>query len=210
MFDNIREDIRTARAKDPAAVSSLEVLLTYPGLHAIWLYRIAHTLHENGFGLTARLLSHLTRWLTGVEIHPAATVGRRFFIDHGMGTVIGETSEIGDDVLMYHGVTLGGDSMRREKRHPTLEDGVTVGANATLIGDVTIGENATVGAGAVVVEDVPPGTTVVGNPARVAEREEVPLTEGESVESSAGSSESAEGGDALLGANYCDDDSGLD
>ena len=217
MFDRIREDVRTARAKDPAAVSSFEVLLTYPGLHAIWLYRVAHTLHDRGFGLTARLLSHLTRWLTGVEIHPAATVGRRFFIDHGMGTVIGETAEIGDDVLMYHGVTLGGNSMRREKRHPTLEDGVTIGANATLIGDVTIGEGATVGAGAVVVEDVPPGATVVGNPARVIDREDVPLEEGTAAvtdgdgsvadtdaESSAGS------GDALLGANYCDDDTGLD
>jgi len=217
MFDRIREDVRTARAKDPAAVSSFEVLLTYPGLHAIWLYRVAHTLHDHGFGLTARLLSHLTRWLTGVEIHPAATVGRRFFIDHGMGTVIGETAEIGDDVLMYHGVTLGGNSMRREKRHPTLEDGVTIGANATLIGDVTIGEGATVGAGAVVVEDVPADATVVGNPARVIDREDVPLEEGTAAvtdgdgsvadtdaESSAGS------GDALLGANYCDDDTGLD
>jgi len=209
MFDRIREDVRTARAKDPAAVSSLEVLLTYPGLHAIWLYRIAHTLHDNGFGLLARLLSHLTRLLTGVEIHPAATVGRRFFIDHGMGTVVGETAVIGDDVLMYHGVTLGGNSMRREKRHPTLEDGVTVGANATLIGDVTIGEGATVGAGAVVVEDVPAGATVGGNPARVIEREEVPLAE-EPVDETATDDEPTTGGDALLGANYCEDDSGLD
>lgn len=217
MFDRIREDVRTARAKDPAAVSSFEVLLTYPGLHAIWLYRVAHTLHDRGFGLTARLLSHLTRWLTGVEIHPAATVGRRFFIDHGMGTVIGETAEIGDDVLMYHGVTLGGNSMRREKRHPTLEDGVTIGANATLIGDVTIGEGATVGAGAVVVEDVPADATVVGNPARVIDREDVPLeegaaavTEGDGSVADTDAESSAGSGDALLGANYCDDDTGLD
>ena len=210
MFDRIREDVRTARAKDPAAGSPVEVLLTYPGLHAIWLYRLAHTLHEYGFGLTARLLSHLTRWLTGVEIHPAATIGDRFFVDHGMGTVIGETSVIGDDVLMYHGVTLGGNSMRREKRHPTLEDGVTVGANATLIGDVTIGENATVGAGAVVVEDVPAGATVVGNPARVIDREEVPLTEDADAESVPDSTDPSANGDALLGANYCDDDSGLE
>jgi serine O-acetyltransferase len=212
MFDRIREDVRTARAKDPAAVSLIEVLLTYPGLHAIWLYRLAHTIHEYGFGLTARLLSHLTRLLTGVEIHPGATIGDRFFIDHGMGTVIGETSEIGDDVLMYHSVTLGGKSMRREKRHPTLEDGVTVGANATLIGDVTVGENATVGAAAVVVDDVPAGATVVGNPARVIDREDVPLTEESSTEteSAPDSTEPSTSGDALLGANYCEDDSGLE
>jgi len=166
MFDRIYEDVRAAVARDPAATSMLEVFLTYPGLHALWLYRIAHTLHEYGFGLTARLLSHLSRFLTGVEIHPGATIGRRCVIDHGMGTVIGETAEIGDDVLMYHGVTLGGNSPRREKRHPTLEDGVTVGADATLLGAITVGENASVGAGAVVVEDVPPDTTVVGNPAK--------------------------------------------
>ncbi|QSG05944.1 serine O-acetyltransferase [Halapricum desulfuricans] len=204
MFDRIRDDIRTARAKDPAATDSLEVLLTYPGLHAVWLYRIAHTLHERGYPLIARLLSHLGRFLTGIEIHPAAEIGDRFFIDHGMGTVIGETAEIGDDVLMYHGVTLGGRSMRREKRHPTLEDGVTVGADATLLGDITIGENASVGAGSVVVEDVPPETTVTGNPARPAGDEEVPLTE--DVLASGGSPSD---GDALLGADCCDDDSGL-
>lgn len=205
MFDRIREDVRTARAKDPAATGSLEVLLTYPGLHAIWLYRIAHRLQDNGFDLLARLLSHVTRWLTGVEIHPAAEIGDRFFIDHGMGTVIGETSVIGDDVLMYHGVTLGGKSMRREKRHPTLEDGATVGANATLIGDVTIGENASVGAGAVVIEDVPSGATVAGNPAEVVdEGEDVPLTE--DVMAANGG---IEDGDALLGADCCDDESGL-
>lgn len=205
MFDRIREDVRTARAKDPAATDSLEVLLTYPGLHAIWLYRIAHALHERGFALFARLLSHVGRFLTGIEIHPAAEIGDRFFIDHGMGTVIGETAVIGDDVLMYHGVTLGGKSMRRKKRHPTLEDGVTIGASATLLGDVTIGENASVGAGSVVVEDVPPRTTVAGNPASPVSKEEIPLTE--DVLTNGGE---ASDGDALLGADCCDDDSGLD
>ncbi|WP_254278718.1 serine O-acetyltransferase EpsC [Haloarcula marina] len=166
MFDTLSDDVRTALAKDPAATSGLEVALTYPGLHAVWLYRLASALLARDHTLTARLLSHLARLLTGVEIHPGADVGERLFIDHGMGTVIGETADIGDDVLLYHGVTLGGASMRREKRHPTLEDGVTVGANATLVGPITVGENATVGAGAVVVDDVPPESTVVGNPAR--------------------------------------------
>jgi len=166
MFDRFREDVRTALARDPAATSPLEVVLTYPGVHAVWLYRLSARLQGAGHALAARVLSHLARLLTGVEIHPGADVGRRLFVDHGMGVVVGETAEIGDDVLLYHGVTLGGDSMRREKRHPTLEDGVSVGANATLIGDITVGEGASVGAGAVVTEDVPPGTTVAGVPAR--------------------------------------------
>jgi len=166
MFETLRDDVRTALAKDPAASSVTAVVLTYPGLHAVWLYRLAHTLWARDYEFAARLVSHLSRLLTGVEIHPGAEVGDRLFIDHGMATVIGETAVVGDDVLLYHGVTLGGKSMRREKRHPTLEDGVTIGANATLIGPVTVGENATVGAGAVVVDDVPPETTVVGNPAR--------------------------------------------
>jgi len=166
MFETLRDDVRTALAKDPAATSAAAVALTYPGLHAVWLYRLAHALWARNHEFAARLVSHLSRLLTGVEIHPGAEVGDRLFIDHGMATVIGETSVVGDDVLLYHGVTLGGKSMRREKRHPTLEDGVTIGANATLIGPVTIGENATVGAGAVVVDDVPPETTVAGNPAR--------------------------------------------
>jgi serine O-acetyltransferase len=181
MLDTLRDDIRTAMAKDPAASSCAEVVLTYPGLHAVWLYRLAHTLWTSDHAFAARLLSHLARFLTGIEIHPGATVGDRLFIDHGMGTVVGETSDIGDDVLMYHGVTLGGKSMQRKKRHPTLEDGVTIGADATLIGPVTVGENATVGAGAVVVDDVPPGTTVVGNPAEPVEGDapvaEPPTTE---------------------------------
>jgi len=173
-LDNIRkhvvEDVRTALAKDPAAKSALEVALLYPGLHAIWLYRIAHHLWTGDHRLTARALSEVARFLTGVEIHPAATIGRRLFVDHGQGVVIGETAEIGDDVLMYHGVTLGGDSMRREKRHPTVEDCATLGANATLLGDITVGEGATVGAGSVVTEDVPAGATAKGVPAEVTER----------------------------------------
>jgi len=170
MFDRLREDVRTALAKDPAATDPVEVVLTYPGLHAVWLYRLAHRVHAADHSLAARVLSHLARLLTGVEIHPGAEIGRRLFVDHGMGVVVGETAEIGDDVLLYHGVTLGGDSMRREKRHPTLEDDVSVGANATLIGDITVGEGASVGAGAVVAADVPPETTVAGVPARPVDR----------------------------------------
>lgn len=170
MFETLRDDIRTAQAKDPAAESAAAVLLTYPGLHAVWLYRLAHALWTRNHDFSARLVAHIGRFLTGVEIHPGADIGDRLFIDHGMATVIGETSVVGDDVLLYHGVTLGGKSMQRTKRHPTLEDGVTVGANATLIGPVIVGENATVGAGAVVVDDVPPETTVVGNPARPIDR----------------------------------------
>mgnify|MGYP002760867623 CR=1 FL=1 len=161
----IREDVRTARTKDPAATGKLTVALLYSGVHAVWGYRIAHTLWNRGFRFSARFLSQLVRFLTGVEIHPAAEIGRRLFIDHGAGVVIGETAEIGDDVLLYHGVTLGGDSMRREKRHTTLESGVTIGANATLIGDITVGETATVGAGSVAVDDVRTNATVVGVPA---------------------------------------------
>jgi serine O-acetyltransferase len=166
---HIVEDVRTALAKDPAAKSALEVALCYPGVHAVWLYRIAHHLWTGDHRLAARLLSEFASFLTGVEIHPAATIGDRLFVDHGTGVVIGETAEIGDDVLVYHGVTLGGKSMRREKRHPTLEDCVTVGANATLLGDITVEEGATVGAGAVVSEGVPAGATVAGNPAEVVE-----------------------------------------
>jgi len=166
MFDRLKADIRTALAKDPAATSATEVVLTYPGLHAIWAYRIAHWLWTGDRKLLARLVSHITRFLTGVEIHPAAEIGERVFIDHGMGIVIGETAEIGDDVLLYHGVTLGGTSMRREKRHPTVEDGATIGADASIMGPITVGEKASVGAGAVVVDDVAPETTVVGNPAK--------------------------------------------
>lgn len=167
MFDRIREDIETAFARDPAAKSVPEVLLCYPGLHAIWLYRIAHVLWEREFLLTGRFLSHLSRFLTGVEIHPGAEIGDRFFIDHGAGVVIGETAEIGDDVMLYHGVTLGGDSLEPKKRHPTLEDNVTIGANATLLGPITVGNDSNVGSGSVVLESVPPNCTVVGVPAEL-------------------------------------------
>ncbi|KAB7513924.1 serine acetyltransferase [Halosegnis rubeus] len=166
MFERFRDDVRTALATDPAATSVAEALL-YPGLYAVWLHVVlVHPLWTRGRRFTARLLSQLGRGLTGIEIHPGATVGERVFIDHGMGVVVGETAEIGDDVNMYHGVTLGGRSSERVKRHPTVEDDVTLGANATLIGDIVVGEGATVGAGAVVVEDVPAGATVVGNPAQ--------------------------------------------
>jgi serine O-acetyltransferase len=165
ILESLREDVRTALAKDPAARDAATVALLYSGLHAVWGYRLAHALWERGFRFPARFLSQFVRFLTGVEIHPAADLGRRLFIDHGAAVVIGETAEIGDDVLLYHGVTLGGDSMRREKRHPTIEDGVTVGANATLLGAITVGENASVGAGSVVIDDVEPGVTVAGVPA---------------------------------------------
>jgi len=164
MFDRLTEDIRTVRQTDPAARGTAEVLL-YAGLYALWAHRIAHRLWAAGRRFPARLLAQLARFLTGIEIHPAADIGRRVVIDHGMGVVIGETATVGDDVSMYHGVTLGGDDPRPVERHPTVEDGVTLGARATLVGDITVGENATVGAGAVVVDDVPPDATVAGNPA---------------------------------------------
>jgi len=164
MLDTLTEDVRTARETDPAAKSTAEVLL-YAGLHAVWLHRVAHWLHERGHRLAARALAQLNRLVTGVEIDPGADLGRRVFIDHGMGVVVGETAEIGDDVNMYHGVTLGGNDPRPVKRHPTVESGATLGAQSTLVGDITIGEDATVGAGAVVSKDVPPGATVAGNPA---------------------------------------------
>ncbi|ELY84498.1 serine O-acetyltransferase [Natrinema altunense] len=167
MFGRMREDIRAMRERDPAATGWLEVLLCYPGLHAIWAHRLAHRCWSHGTScrLLARLCSHLVRWLTGIEIHPAAEIGRRVTIDHGMGVVIGETAEIGDDVHMYHGVTLGGDTNEPVKRHPTVETGAQLGANATLLGDITIGADAAVGAGSVVTSDVEPGATVVGVPA---------------------------------------------
>jgi serine O-acetyltransferase len=155
-------------AEDPAA-RSVPAVLTYPGLHAVWAYRLAHALWERGFCLTARVLSQLARLLTGVEIHPGARLGRRVFIDHGMGVVVGETAIVGDDVHLFHGVTLGGDDPRPVKRHPTVGEGATLGANATLVGDITVGPGATVGAGAVVVDDVPAGATVAGNPAEVVD-----------------------------------------
>jgi serine O-acetyltransferase len=167
MFARIREDIKTVFAKDPAARSILEVIFCYPGLHAIWLYRIAHFFWKSRLLFFARLISHIGRGLTGIEIHPGAKIGKRFFIDHGMGVVIGETSEIGDDVLMYQGVVLGGTSLEKKKRHPTIENHVILGAGAIVLGAITIGEGARIGAGSVVVNDVPPGATVVGVPGRI-------------------------------------------
>ncbi len=163
----LKEDIASAFDRDPAARSTLEVITSYPGLHAIWMYRIAHWLWEHRLRLLARLLSHIARWLTGIEIHPGARIGRRFFIDHGMGVVIGETTEIGDDVTLYHGVTLGGTTWEKKKRHPTLENGVIVGAGAKVLGAITIGEQARIGANSVVLRDVPPHSTVVGIPGMV-------------------------------------------
>jgi len=163
----VREDVRAVLERDPAARTVPEVLLCSPGLHALWTHRLAHRLWRSGARLPARILSHLTRMITGVEIHPGATIGRRVVIDHGMGVVIGETAEIGDDVTLYQGVTLGGVSLERTKRHPTLGNGVTVGAGAIVLGAVTVGDGGRVGAGAVVVRDVPPGATVVGLTGRV-------------------------------------------
>ena len=166
----IREDIATARRRDPAARSSFEVWLTYSGLHAIWGYRLAHALWGAGLKTLARVVSQYTRFLTGVEIHPAATIGRRFFIDHGMGTVIGETAVIGDDCMLYHGVTLGGVSSTHEKRHPTLGDEVVVGTGATILGPVVIGPRTLVGANSVVLKDAPADSVLVGIPASVRPR----------------------------------------
>ncbi|HEV3109717.1 MAG TPA: serine O-acetyltransferase EpsC [Candidatus Binataceae bacterium] len=170
-FSRLREDIQTALDCDPAARNPLEVVLAYPGLHAIWIYRVAHWMWTHRLKLLARLLSEFGRWLTGVEIHPGATIGRRLFIDHGMGVVVGETCEIGDDVLIYQGVTLGGTSLKKEKRHPTIEDSVMISAGASVIGPVTIGHGSRIGAGAVVVGSAPPYSTIVGIPGKVVERD---------------------------------------
>ncbi|WP_324111251.1 serine O-acetyltransferase EpsC [Microbacterium sp.] len=162
----MREDLAAARLRDPAARGSVELALLYPGLHAIWAHRVWHALWVRGFRFVARTGSQLTRWLTGIEIHPGAVIGRRFFIDHGMGVVIGETAEIGDDVMLYHGVTLGGRTWNRGKRHPTLEDGVVVGSGAKVLGPVTIGARSAVGSNAVVTKDAPPDSVIVGIPAK--------------------------------------------
>jgi serine O-acetyltransferase len=163
----LREDLDAAIARDPAVRSKAELVLGYPGLHAVWSHRISHRLWLHNHHLLGRLLSQWTRTFTGIEIHPGATIGRRFFIDHGMGVVIGETSEIGDDVMLYHDVTLGGRSLAKAKRHPTIEDGVTIGAGARVLGPVVVGKGAQIGANAVVVRDVPPGSVVVGVPGQV-------------------------------------------
>lgn len=167
MLDQLKEDICEAMKKDPAARHFWEVLLCYPGVHALIAYRFNHWLWKHNIKLIARLLSYLVRWLTGIEIHPAAKIGRRFFIDHGMGVVIGETSEIGDNVFMYHGATLGGLSMKKGKRHPTIRDNVVIGAGAQVLGPVTVGNNSKIGSGSVVVQSVPEYSTVIGVPGRV-------------------------------------------
>jgi serine O-acetyltransferase len=170
MLTRLREDIQSVYARDPAARNWLEVVTCYPGLHALWLHRaISHRLWQFGLKWLARLSSHIGRFATGVEIHPGATIGRRVFIDHGMGVVIGETAEIGDDCTLYHGVTLGGTAWTQGKRHPTLERGVTVGAGAKILGPFTVGADARIGSNSVVVKAVPPGVTVVGIPAREVE-----------------------------------------
>ena len=166
----MRDDVQTVFQRDPAARSTFEVVFCYPGLHALWLHRVAHFLWQRRWPLTARLVSHFSRHLTGVEIHPGAAIGRRVFIDHGMGVVIGETAEIGDDVLMYQGVVLGGTSRSKAKRHPTIEAEAVIGAGATVLGPIVVGKGARVGSGSVVVHPVPPGASVVGVPAHTTER----------------------------------------
>jgi serine O-acetyltransferase len=170
-FSRLREDIRAVKDRDPAARNgTLEILLTTPGLHAMWFHRLAHALWVRQVPLLPRLISHLARFLTGIEIHPGATIGRRFFIDHGMGIVIGETAEIGDDVSLFQGVTLGGTGKETGKRHPTVEDGVMVGVGAHILGAVRVGRGAKIGGGAVVLRDVPPYSTAVGVPAHATTR----------------------------------------
>ena len=170
MLRTVHDDIQSVFERDPAARSRLEVLLCYPGLHALWGHRITHWLWHKNLKLVARWLSQIMRALTGIEIHPGATIGRRFFIDHGMGVVIGETAEVGDCVTLYHGVTLGGTSLTKGKRHPTLEDNIVVGAGAKILGAITVGANSRIGANAVVVKSVPPNSVVVGVPGQVVVR----------------------------------------
>ena len=172
MLRHLREDVAVVFERDPAARNRWEVVTLYPGLHAVWLHRVSHALWRRGLRWPARALAHLGRWLTGIEIHPGARLGRRVFIDHGMGVVIGETAEVGDDCTLYHGVTLGGTSWEKGKRHPTLGRDVVVGAGAKILGPVTIGDGARIGSNAVVVKDVPAGATVVGVPGRPVSRGE--------------------------------------
>ena len=169
MWERLREDIQTIKERDPAAKNFVEILLCYPGLHAIWLHRVAHFFYTHSWYTTARLISHFTRWFTGIEIHPGAKIGKRLFIDHGMGVVIGETTEIGDDCLIYKGAVLGGTTLERKKRHPTLGNRVILGSNAIVLGAIVVGDGARVGSGSVVVKPVPPGATVVGVPGRIME-----------------------------------------
>ena len=172
MFDHLKEDISIVFERDPAARTHFEILTTYPGVHALIMHRFSHWLWKARFYWLGRLFSHIGRFFTGIEIHPGATIGHRVFIDHGMGVVIGETAVIGDDCTLYHGVTLGGTSWNKGKRHPTLEAGVVIGAGAKVLGPITIGKNAKIGSNAVVVKDVPENATAVGIPARILEEEE--------------------------------------
>jgi len=174
MFDHLKEDIAIVFERDPAARTHWEILTTYPGVHALLMHRVAHFLWQKRLFWLARFSSHLARWLTGIEIHPGASIGHRVFIDHGMGVVIGETAIIGDDCTLYHGVTLGGTSWNKGKRHPTLEKGVVIGAGAKILGPITLGAGAKVGSNAVVVKDVPANATAIGIPARILE--EAPVT----------------------------------
>ena len=171
MFERIKEDIQMVMLRDPAARSKLEIFFTYPGIHAIWLYKIAHWFWIRNHFFTGSFISTLTRLLTGIEIHPGAKIGRRVFIDHGMGVVIGETAEVGDDVLIYQGVVLGGTSLERKKRHPTIGSGVVIGSGAKIIGNIQIGDCSKVGAGSVVLKSAPMGSTVVGIPGRNVKEE---------------------------------------
>ncbi|MGZ8252672.1 MAG: serine O-acetyltransferase [Methylophilaceae bacterium] len=171
MFEHIKEDINVVFERDPAARTQWEILTTYPGVHALIIHRVSHWIWQHRLYWLARFNSHIARWLTGIEIHPGATIGRRVFIDHGMGVVIGETAVIGDDCTLYHGVTLGGTSWNKGKRHPTLETGVVIGAGAKILGPIIIGAGAKIGSNAVVVKDVPSGATAVGIPARILDQE---------------------------------------
>ncbi len=171
MFDQIKEDISVVFERDPAARTHWEIITTYPGVHALIIHRLSHWVWRKRLFWIARFISHIARWLTGIEIHPGATIGRRVFIDHGMGVVIGETAVIHDDCTLYHGVTLGGTSWNKGKRHPTLEQGVVIGAGAKILGPITIGAGAKIGSNAVVVKDVPAGATAVGIPARILDGE---------------------------------------
>src|SRR5512138_1495066 len=171
MFKTIHDDIQSVLDRDPAARNILEVLLCYPGLHAVWGHRISHKLWKSGFKLFARWISQITRGITGIEIHPGATIGHNLFIDHGMGVVIGETAEVGDRVTLYHGVTLGGTSLHKVKRHPTVGDNVVIGAGAKVLGAITIGNNSRIGANAVVIKSTPADSVVVGVPGQVVIRD---------------------------------------
>ncbi|HYE82536.1 MAG TPA: serine O-acetyltransferase EpsC [Clostridia bacterium] len=176
MFKQLKEDIKTIFERDPAAKSYLEVVLCYPGLHAVICHRIAHRLYRRRMFILARLISQICRFFSGIEIHPGAVIGRRLFIDHGSGIVIGETAEVGDDVTLYQGVTLGGTGKDKGKRHPTIEHNVTIGSGAKILGPITIGHNAKIGAGAVVVRCIPPNSTAVGVPAHVVRRDGIDET----------------------------------